>query len=498
MARVLNGAVFRRDRALQAGVHVPAWSSADFLWAAFTLFPILLIVFLLPVHPNDYWWYVRLGGEIARSGVIPQADSISSTQAGQPYVLHAWLAALAFWALNEWGGMAATVLVAGLLVAACYLFVWLACRQAGSGPQLASALTLLAALASSNNWVVRPQLFAYPLFGLVLFALWRWQAGSNRSLWLLPFASLLWVNLHGSFILPFLLCGAALACGKGDRRNLAWALLGMLAATFANPRFQRAWEYVYAILKNPSGQQFSLEWGPPLNLQWQTTLFFAWLLAFAPLAALSERRLNRMEWVWFLGFGWMAISGVRYLVWFLALLAPLSARLLSAWLDEREPDQGRPAMPALNLLIGLSLLVLPAAGLPGIRERWWPAPPPVLSPATPVAAANWLKNHAELDGPVWAEIGFASYLAYALPERKVWIDTRFELYPAEQWQRYLEISTAAPDWERMLEEEGVGLLMVNPVGQPRLLAALEGSPGWEERYRDEAAAIFTKSPPRAP
>jgi hypothetical protein len=498
MVRLLSSAVFRKERLLPASFATPAWNSADFLWIAFTLFPIMLVAFLLPVQPNDYWWYVRLGGEIAQTGAIPQVDTISSTQAGEPFVIHAWLAALAFWALHGLGGTTATVLGAGLLIAAFYLLVWLTCRQAGAGPQLASALTLMAAISSSNNWVVRPQLFAYPLFGLVMFTLWRWQNGSNRDLWALPVTSLLWVNLHGSFILPFLLSGAALVGGRGNRRSLAWALLGMVAVSFINPRFYKAWGYVFAMLIDPPGQQFSIEWGPPANSHWQATLFYGWLLAFAPLAGLSSRRFNRTEWLWFLGFGWMALSGVRYLIWFLALLAPLSAALLTSWFEKRVPVTIQRTNLALNLLIGVALLLLPLVGLPGIREGWWPTPPPALSPATPVAAAGWLGSHPELSGPVWAEIGFASYLAYALPERKVWIDTRFELYPVEQWERYLEISDAAPGWERLLEEERVDLLMVSTVKQPRLLAALESFPGWGERYRDATAAIFSKNHPLVP
>jgi hypothetical protein len=470
----------------------PRFSSVDLLWVALVLFIVLAVAILLPIYPNDYWWYVRIGGDTVRAGAIPRVDALSSTQAGQPVVYHAWLAAVAFWKLHAVGGPAATALARGLLLGAFTLWIWLACREAGAGPQLAGGLALLAALAGSGNWVVRPQLFAYPLFGVSLWVLWRWQQGKPGPLWLLPLAALFWVNLHGSFVLPFLLAGAALVGGGGDRRRLAYALAGMVLASLANPRGLGAWEYALSLWSNPAVRQFSSEWQPPANAGWQASLFFGWLLAFPLLAARSPRRLALTHWLWFLGLGWMALSSVRNGIWFLAALAPLSAWLAAPLLEARPASTPARVRPALNGLLGLSLLLLPLAGLPGARERWWQAPPPTLSASTPVAAAAWLAERPELPGPLWAEIGFASYLEYALPERPVWIDTRFEVYPVAQWERYQAISEAAPNWQAELEAAGIVLVMASAETQPRLLEALQGSRLWCERYRDAAAAIFSR------
>jgi hypothetical protein len=498
MDRALGSWIARRESGRVKKNTVQTLNSADFLWIACTLFPILLVAFLLPVHPNDYWWYVRLGSDIARSGAIPTVDTLSSSQTGEPFVLHAWMAARIFWELHRLGGMTATVLAAGVAIGAFYLFIWFTCRIAGAGPQLASALTLLAALAGSNNWGVRPQLFTYPLFGVVLYTLWRWQEGSNRSLWVLPAAGLLWANLHGSFPLFFLLCGAGIVAGAGDRKRLGIAMAGGFAATLASPRFLGVWTYAFDLFRNPAVRQFSREWYPPVNSGWQAAIFFGWLLVFPLLVACSPRKLAWLHWFWFLGLGWMALGSVRNEIWFLALLAPLCAGLISAWLAEKVTMKIQQVRPALNFLAGILLILLPFAGLPGIRERWWSTPPPVLSQATPVAAARWLDAHPELPGPVWTEPGFASYLAFATPERKVWLDARFELYPVEQWERYIEISEAAPGWENYLEAEEVELVMVNTVEQPRLLASIESSPGWCELYRDTTAAVFSKDRHLAP
>ncbi|HXW00472.1 MAG TPA: hypothetical protein VEC93_18790, partial [Anaerolineae bacterium] len=226
----------------------PGLKTIGLPWLSLTLFVILSIAFLLPIQPNDYWWYVRLGQEISQNKVIPTVDSFSYTQAGQPIVYHSWLSALLFWVLHAGGGVPLTVLVRGILLVSFYIFIWQTVRLAGSGPRLASALTLLAALTGSHNWAMRPQLFALPLFSLALLILWRWQQGQGRHIWLLPVITVLWVNLHGSFVLIFLLAGSAFVGKDVDRRTLLKVILAMVLASFLNPRGLGSWGYVLTLL----------------------------------------------------------------------------------------------------------------------------------------------------------------------------------------------------------------------------------------------------------
>ena len=207
------------------------FSIANWLYLGLVLFFILTIAFLLPVTPNDYWWYVRIGRDTLQSGAIPTRDALSYTQAGSPVVYHSWLSAVLFWLLYRAGGLTLTVLARGAALALAYALIWSLARQAGSGAKLASLLTLLAALASSSNWSMRPQIFAYPLFALALWALYRWQQEEGKMAWLLPVISLLWVNLHGSFVMLFWLAGAALVFGRGNRKVLAPALAASFAVT---------------------------------------------------------------------------------------------------------------------------------------------------------------------------------------------------------------------------------------------------------------------------
>jgi len=470
----------------------PRFDTASFLWLALVLFIALTIAFLLPVTPQDYWWYLRLGRDTLAGGTVPRLDTFTFTRSGTPVDYQSWGAAVIFFLVYRLGGLPLSFFLRGILLACAYGLVWLTARRAGAGRLSAAIVLLVAVIASSNNWSMRPQLFAYPLFALALFLLYRWQRGDRNVLWALPLISLAWVNLHGSFVMLILLTGAALVFGQGNRRLLALSLGGVLLATLLNPRGPGTWAYVFNSLTVASSQLFSAEWLPPVNTGWQMNIFFLWFLGFPLIAAISSHKLNRLEWAWLLGFGFLALWGERYVIWFVFILVVFTSNLISDW-EKKYLGASKLRLPSLNLAIGSIFVLLPLLFLPGLREKWW-AQAPVDTENTPVAATQWLASHPDLPGPLWSEIGFSSYLEFSMPQRPTWIDTRFEVFPVEQWQQYRDITNARFNWETLLNSTGANLLMVSEHEQPDLLSVLETSTTWCELYRDPVAVLYQRSP----
>jgi hypothetical protein len=463
--------------------------SYDFLWFSLALLIVLALSFLLPVTPQDYWWYLRVGHETIQGGAVPAVDTYSFTRAGTELVYPAWLAAVLLWLAYQAGGITLTVLLRGLLMGVAYGLVWAALRRI-SGPKLATLLTIVLTLSSSSNWSIRPQVFAIPLFACALLILRTGRDGNSKAFWWLPVISMLWANIHSSFVLVFILGLSALIFGKGKRRPFFLALLLSALTVMINPVGYHIWG---TVAEAGSIRAISTEWLPPANTGWQMNIFFGWLLFFIPLAVFSPRKLPVLQWIWFLGLGWLALSGVRFVIWFQFLLALQTAFLLSdwgtRWLDRRLGV----GIPAMNILVGALLLSLPLAVLPGIRERWWAYSPPILED-TPVAAVDWLEDHPELPGPMWNDFDFSSYLIFALPEYPTWIDTRMHLvgFPEEQYERYRAIADARYDWQALLDEEGINLLFLSTEKQPNLIQAIDASGNWCTQYEDELAVIASR------
>ena len=469
--------------------------SYDLLWLSLAILPLVTLSFLFSIHAQDYWWYLRIGQDTLLHRAVPTVDTISWTQAGHPVVYQPWLAAVVFWLTYHFGGASFTYLMRGILLAVTFGVLWILARQA-SGPWLATILILVMGLSSSNNWQMRPQLFAYPLFALCLYSLYQWQNGNDRTLWVLPVATILWTNLHGSFALALILAGIALVFGKGNRKPLLFAMSFMLIGTLINPRGFDSWRYLNFMLRSPSDQLFSVEWFPPSNAGWQLNIFFAWTLLIAPIAALSMRRPTIMDWILFLSFGWLAFSGIRYVIWCLFVLVVITAAPLGELTHGRLDSKAKISLPVFNFVLAGLFMMLSLLYLPGIRERWWLEAPPVYAPeSNPMAAVAWLKVHPELPGPLWNDFAFGSYMAFALPARPTWLDSRFFVFPPEQMEEYQQISHAAPEWETLLQGERVNLLLLSTASQSQLIKEAAASLHWCEQYRDRYAVIFSRCTP---
>jgi hypothetical protein len=463
--------------------------SHDLLWLCIALLPLLGISFLFAIQPQDYWWVMRVGQETLQSGAIPTTDTISLSQFGQPIIYQTWLSGIIFWLVYKIGGISLTFLLRGILVGIAYGLTWHMAREV-SNARLATVLVFILGIASANNWAMRSQLFAYPLFALCLWSLRRWQNGDNKFLWVLPLATLLWSNLHGSFILPLILSGAALVFGKGRRKFLLIAFGLMLVATLLNPRGVGVWGYFFSMLNSPSDQLFAFEWAPPRKEGWQMNIFFASLLAFAPLAALSPRKLSALDWVWFLGFGWLALTGLRYVIWFLFIITILSAALLAEW--AKKLDEPKQIFPALNIGFGIFMLAISLIFLPNIRERWMGDSVPIYEmTTTPLASTLWLIQHPETCSTLWADYAFGGYLSFAMPACRPWMDSRFNAFPPEQWTEYVQASRAE-NWQEIFDREGINHLMLSTAAQPKLVEAVSASDVWCEEYSDPYALIFSR------
>ncbi|GAB4570379.1 MAG: hypothetical protein Fur0017_16880 [Anaerolineales bacterium] len=465
--------------------------SYDLLWLSIALLPLIGLSFMLTVPAQDYWWYLRLGKDILEQGAIPLVDTMGYSRAGEPIFYQQWLSGIIFYLVYQAGSAPLTFLLRAVLIGITYASIWYLMRS-HIGARTATILLILLGLSTSSNWVMRPQLFAYPLFVLCLFAVYEWQKGNNRLLFLFPLSTFLWANLHGSFVLPFLLAGSALVFGNGNRKFMAYTILAMLVASLLNPHGFGVWQYLVFILNNPSDYLFSVEWRPPANAGWQMNIFFAWMLAFPVIASFSRQKLTRLEWILFLGFGWLALSGVRYVIWFMFLLAIFTAKLVSEWANTSIDKPIEKINPRTNIAIAVMLLLVSLVFMPGVRDSWWKGAPNLYElSTTPIEAVEFLKTREDLPGPLWNDYAFGSYLEFMLPSRPTWIDTRMYSFPQEQWEEYVRV-TNGDGWQEMFDREGINLLLLSQAAQPNLIQAVSAFPNWCEEYRDEYAVIFSR------
>src|SRR5437867_3611965 len=151
----------------------------------------------------DLWGHVRYGQDELAARALPSTATHTYTAVGHPWINHENLAELAFgWIEHHLGaaGLNAFTSLLGLILLG--LMVRNAAREDVSFLVLSVAI-LLATCAIGPGWTVRPQVFTYMFFALLLVMLGRCfrddERPDTRVLWLAPPLFALWVNTHGGF-----------------------------------------------------------------------------------------------------------------------------------------------------------------------------------------------------------------------------------------------------------------------------------------------------------
>lgn len=488
---------------------------ASILWFTVILATISFLVALIPIRANDFWWHLQIGKWIQAHGQIPDTNMFAWTlPAEQPFFYGAWLGEFLFALLHGWGGLELVVFARNLMFGATlWLVGWEAHRRSGSWRIAALAIFLLYAM-TLNNLGLRPQNWSWLPCVLTFILLSRFADGCLKHGWLLliPLLMAFWVNIHGSFVLSLALVGIFVAgeglrwllkqAGAVSRGDLSWmAGIGLLTtlAALANPRGTGIFSYVLGLMTDQPSQTLIIEWQSPTLDGIPNTVFFASILLLLVALIYTRQRPSPTDILLALAFLWLAWSGQRYIVWYGIAVMPILAQAISS-LPNPLPRLASPRSwgnAVLSILIMTpALLAQPwfIESLP-LPETYWgqiqrgSAEGPLVAADTPTAAVDYLKTHP--GGHIFNEMGYGSYLIWAVPEQGVFIDPRVELYPYQQWQDYIQISNAV-DYNALLAQYGADRILLNIALQPELAFALANDPGWAMEYADEFAQIWQK------
>jgi hypothetical protein len=323
-----------------------------------------------PIGLPDIYWTLLTGSWMVANGRLLESDPFTAA----PHVAGAmlnvqWLADLIFHAFEAAGGLSLVIAGTAAVISITYSLLLMATITASGHLRLSCVAVWLAYGLGLSNLSPRPQTLAYPIFALFLLAIMRseWRK-DTRLLWLLPPATALWANLHGSFFTGFALLGCAAAARVLTARSLfsarpyVFTLVGCLVASLVNPYGPGALVYVASIGSNPVIRDLVTEWAPTTVSWREGIMFFASLVLLGGLMVKSRLRLTVFEILVLLVFGYLAWSSVRAIVWWGLVIAPILARLLGSVVPNRLGSARE--KPALNAVILVGIACLAIVSLP--------------------------------------------------------------------------------------------------------------------------------------
>ncbi len=460
--------------------------------------------------PGSFWSTV-IGQRILTTHDVPRQDDFSCTFGGTAWQSHQWLAQVGMATLHAIGGLDALVLGTAVLLAATY--AWAAGRlvRAGSHWIATGIVVALLLLSSRYHWLARPQIVTITLLGwtfaqIVDFenepAVWR------RLCWLPPVFAL-WTNLHGGALGG--LCTVAIVfAGWGVAWLVGWPNplktaqgLGRLALIGV--------ACVLATLVNPYGWDLPLGWIRLMNLTSLSKYIYEhmpldWsnpyqrgipLFGMVYVLALATVPVRRWRVSWFVPIIWfiLTVQRIRHCTLFSITAAVALADILAnSRLLERlknlahdarqgEPessvDQTKPTTGTENRLLPWAIpagivavaFVLQACAVPFPLVGAGQAQ---VDPAlTPTEFIDAIRERSKPNDPIFNEMAYGGFLIYYVPELRIYIDDRCELYGDEFISRQEDLAAffaqlkrehkdPAPydQLERWTEAKGIRLALV--------------------------------------
>lgn len=516
-----------RSSSLRAPSH-PAWlrwalpSAADFIFLALVGALAFTPLSVKLLGDAGIGWHIRNGQQILATHAIPRFDPFSS-QIRQPWFAWEWLYDIAVGKLEAWCGLNGVVWLTAVVIATVFAGTFRLAVARGTNLFVALVLVLLAMSASTIHFLARPHVLSW-LFTLA----WFWildsterngpQAHRARWLWALPLSMLLWVNVHGGFLLGFVLLGIywlgslwTWLTTKENRieeslqkiasrqrlRQLTGVGLLSIAATFANPYGWKLHAHIYSYLSNRFLMDHIDEFQSPNFHGIAQKCFLALLLIAIAVLAARGRKLRPSELLLVLFAVYSGLYASRNIPVSSVLLVLIIGPLLPAlntWgfvrrmsaVDSRLRGHLWPIFATAAVL-----LIVANGGRIGSRQ-WMDAH--FDARRMPVEAVSFLERSG-VRAPVLSPDYWGGYLIYRLsPHNPVVIDDRHDFYGEPFLRLYLKMVHVEPDWDEFFKIHHVGCLLL-PRSAP-LTTVIRATPEWKPVYSDDVAIVFMRTAPR--
>ena len=246
--------------------------------------------------------------------------------------------------------------------------------------------TSIGLLLATVSLLPRPLLFGWLFLVIEVGILWSLQRGRDWTI-ALPALFLLWINVHGSWFIGFVLMAIFVACGwvegewgnlcavrwaPGQKRKLLIVVAASFAALFINPYGWRLVTYPLDVaFRQKQTVENIAEWGSLDFHSPRGKLLVIVLVAMAVLQLVRRRRWVLQDVAFAVIAMYGAVTYVRFLLLPAILLTPLLAiDFRSAAEGEERPLRDHRLMSGLAIVALLGMMCGRILGRGNCRRGW--------------------------------------------------------------------------------------------------------------------------------
>ena len=471
------------------------------------LFALLFTYGWAQVYDGDIGHHLKAGEWMAAHGKILDRDIFSFTARGNLWLNHSWLAQIILYYIYSLGGINGLIFFKIIMLFIAYGFLVKACHHTENNIIIA-ILFIMSVCSASARFMVRPLIFTFLGVAISIYLFIKARKDINW-LFFMPVLLIFWVNLHAEFMLGVIMV----------------AIFWLYTAVTRKPYFLKASGIfalsLLALLINPYGIELFIhpvqltssdlfmtrisEWLPPMHPIFREQIsikVFYWLLGIGLVSfLLNFKRRDSLFFLFFITFGLMSLSAIRFMPYLAMLSVPLVSENLTRSVRSLRGAQrsgaslplrrGGTRLPAfqrrgvawrgaaiISIIICTIFLIegrthYTEFGL-GLAEKI----------CYPLNAGKFL-NQAGIKGNMFNMCDFAGFLTLYHPERPVFIDGRLDVYGEGIYKDFL-----SPD-EEVFKKYDINYIFLS-FRHPATRGFLYQNKSWPLIYWDDTALIYVK------
>ncbi len=484
----------------------------------FTFFILALSFLIFPLTDLDMWMHLVTGKYIVENLKIPTSDFYSYTAFGRPWIDHEWLGQIIFYAFYQWDSYNGLIILRIII----FLLIFLTCFIALAKKTnyfLAILAIFLALLVSHNRFFLRPEVFTLLFTLLYIIILEQYQIKPSKLIYILPLLQILWVNLHGYFllgwVLPLLFLAGQLFKKEGNSSTLLIVVLLIILASFINPYTYQGAVYPFKILASLGGESRSVlkdisELKSPFMSGGSTVFWLKVLIAFSAfsfLLAAARRTLNLSRLFLYILFLILGLSVQRHLALFAFPVSLVTFYNLGEIKKNHDFFSDFEKLKIFFKPLKISILFFAviyflfftyqiASNRFYLKERILKTFNFGLTPELfPEQAVDFLLEHKFI-GHIFNDMIGGSYLVWRYyPKEKVFVDGRTEVFGPQLFKDYISVYREPKTFESIARKYNIDYVLLNHSlgGRGKLIKYLLEDKNWALVYFDKTALVFIKN-----
>jgi hypothetical protein len=457
-----------------------------------------------PIDP-DLGWHLKYGEYFFKHGTVLRTNIFSTEMAGYHWANVSWGMDVLTYAFYQFHGFLGLSLASAGIVTFTFLFFAKAYKL-DFWQQSVIFPILLYFLAPLNRNSFRGQLVSLMLIGLLIFLLKRYEARPGKVLYLIPLLFLVWVNLHGLFLLGlgiFMLWEGLVLLSVFLKEHKLVPVITHLkyfipvtllswVATFIHPFGIGIYTDVLAHLRSPL-LQYVGEYGSveELSIQWYNFLLLAVMVSMGFIAYGVRKSLREH----IADFGVFTILfalslGVRRYSWAMYYAA---IPFLTPMVDFLKPEtkRGRFIGGTIILLMTISFALLVKLPFSQFLAMNWTTYCEEATYCSPRAVGALHKYYKE--GKTITPYSYGGWLIWKYPALKPAIDGRMHIWRDEDGYSGF-LYTYLFEWDKKTVDESKYDVAFVQKEKPiyKRLQLLAKANRWQQVYSDDKSAIFTR------